>query len=65
VRFRKSWRTGSVEIYLEGDEKPPFGKLDPEDCIHPPSAWVYVEWRSEYLGHGYYCALCGKLMQVG
>jgi len=65
MRFRRSDKTGDFEIFLERGERPPFGKLDPKDCKHPASAWVYVEWRSEWLGHGYYCALCGELMQVG
>jgi len=51
-------------IYVKDMNFPSFG-AHPDNCPHPSKYHLYAEWDSKSLGHGWFCALCGKLMQVG
>jgi len=51
-------------IYVMDMKFPSFG-AEPANCPHPSKYHLYAEWESNSLGHGWFCALCGTLMQVG
>lgn len=51
--------------FLKKGERFPFKGDDPNKCQHPSEAWEYAEWESQHLGHGWFCSLCGTLLQVG
>ena len=47
----------------KGESFPSFG-YPKEKCPCPSKYHFYAEWEGR-LGHGWFCALCGKLTQVG
>ena len=65
MELRHSHRTMEQTIFLkEGEPFPSFG-IKRVECPHPPQYSVFAEWESGVLGHGWFCALCGELGQVG
>jgi len=62
VKFRYSLKEKRYVLFLEGNEK---FDVDPKDCDHSLDTIVYVEWESDYLGHGWMCMKCGKIVQYG
>ena len=57
-------RKGTPVIFLQpGEDFPSFG-YPREKCAHPSIYATYAEWDGP-LGHGWFCALCGELLQVG
>ena len=52
-----------VITLAKGEKFPSFGFLKGM-CPHPSIYSVYAEWDGP-LGHGWFCALCGTLNQVG
>ena len=65
MELRDSERTGEQTIFLKRGEGFPSFTMDQRLCPHPPQYSVFAEWESDGLGHGWFCALCGTLNQVG
>ena len=63
--LRYSERTGEQTLFLAKGEKCPSFGFQTQLCPHPPQYSIFVEWESEGLGHGWFCALCGTVNQVG
>ena len=53
----------SLVLYCESGIFPSFG-FPRSQCSHPSIYHTYAEWEGP-LGHGWFCALCGDLLQVG
>ena len=56
-------RGTKVLFFKERERFPSFG-FDPKKCSHPSPYNLYAEWEGP-IGHGWFCALCGELVQVG
>ena len=56
---------GTDVIYIRKGEQFPNMGFNRATCPHPSKYMVYGEWESDILGHGWFCSLCGKVMQVG
>lgn len=61
--IRHSDNYGGECIFLKKGKLPNAG-MDPKTCRHPRGAACYAEWEGA-LGHGWYCTLCGEVIQVG
>ena len=62
--IRHSERAGQETIFLgKGEDFPSFG-FNRKACPHPSQYTSFAEWDG-YVGHGYFCALCGEMLQVG
>ena len=65
MELRYSERTRELTLHFaKGETFPSFG-VPRGQCPHPPQYSIFAEWESDGLGHGWYCALCGTLNQVG
>ena len=64
MELRYSERTGEMTLFLAKGEKFPSFGMNRDICPHPSQYSTFAEWEGP-LGHGWFCALCGKLLQVG
>lgn len=64
---RYSENYGGECIFLKRGQDPPSAGVDPKDCSHPGEYTRYIEWEIQGtgLGHGWYCSLCGEIVQYG
>ena len=65
MELRYSSRTEQQTIYLRRREPFPSFGFPKQLCPHPAQYSSFAEWESDSLGHGWFCALCGELLQVG
>ena len=50
-------------IFVRGKNCPSLG-CPKRECPHPRMYTIYAEWEGG-LGHGWFCVLCGEVMQEG
>jgi hypothetical protein len=56
---------GTPVIFLKKGQPFPSLGYPNHECPHPHIYSIYAEWESDSLGHGWFCALCGALNEVG